>query len=229
MTRSRRHLRDLTRPALTGVLGALACLVVAATAFAAAIIYSNDFSGGSEMRELKPASKSKACDRSYDAKHNGSRIRVKNKRFCAYVPPVRSDGDRGDLVVRLEGRIAKSVPDALREDTYLAVGARGGYVFKVYPKGKRYRLERRPNAGEFPVAGRDSKIRGIGEANELSLQAFGNDLVAKVNGKTVARVSDARSEDIKGRMVEVGVGLDRKADRVATGTLKSVRVAVPNP
>lgn len=206
----------------------IACLIAVATASAAAVVYSNDFSSGREMRELKPRTK-KGCDRGYDKKRNAARVRVNGRGLCAYAPPVQSDGDRADLVVRLQGRVSKATPDALQKDTYLAVGARGGYVLEVYPKGKRFRLIRRPEAGEFPVSGKEKRINRIGDRNELSLQAFGNDIVAKVNGKTVARVADPAPEQVKGRGVVVGAGLARKGKRPVGATMTSVKVAVPNP
>ena len=221
-----RNRRRLTTLAVATVGAFLLALAVAA---AATVVYSNDFSSRSEASELRPESKSKRCDRSYASKPKALRVSVKGKTDCAFAPPVESDADGADLTVTLDAKLPKGLPKSLRKTSYLSVGVRSGYTLRVFPGSKRYELIRRPTGGgsDFPAEGRDKKIGGVGDRNQIAISAQRAKIVAKVNGEVVARASDDDADQIAGRGVGVGVGSTKSSKRPVEATLSKVKVSVP--
>ncbi|UJA19749.1 hypothetical protein HJD18_05655 [Thermoleophilia bacterium SCSIO 60948] len=212
-----------------GLAAAGAFLLAVAVAAAATVVYSNDFSNRSEAKELRPVSKSKRCDRKYASKQKALRLSVKGKTSCSYAPPVEGDGAAPNLTVTLDARMPKGTPKALRKTSYLSAGVRGGYTLRVFPGSKRFELVRRPTGGgsDFPADGRDAKIGGLGDRNNLQVTAKGDRIVAKVNGKAVARVRDTDAGQVDGRGVEVGAGSMKASKRPTKATLGKVKVAIP--
>jgi hypothetical protein len=211
----------------TAAAGVFALAV--AVAAAATVVYSNDLSSRSEAGELRPASKSKRCDRSYASKQKAIRVSIKGKAACAFEPPVTSDGPGANLTVTADAKLPKGLPKSLRKSSYISVGVRGGYTLRVFPGSKRYELVRRPTGGgsEFPSDGRDKKIGKPGERNQISISAKGDKVVAKINGKSVARATDSNADQVDGRGVEVGAGSMKKSKRPTKASISKVKVAVP--
>jgi hypothetical protein len=54
-------------------------------------------------------------------------------------------------------------------------------------------------------------------------------VIAKVNGKRVAKTVDRNADGVKGRKLEVMLGYKKRRSRPASATFDNVKVQVPKP
>ena len=218
-------------------LAALAALALAvafaAVAVADVTVYKNDFSKKEEYKDVK-ASGGKHCDRSYRKHDEVFRAVVeKAPESCAYKPPVQGSGSQPDHRFQAQGKVLSSTGKSARKKAYLSISVRVGggdrYELRVFPKTQEYQLKREPTGSGFPVDGSSSQIKGIGERNELRLQAYGNDVKALVNGNEVASVNDGNVGQVDGAKVEFGLGNTGSSKKDTEGTFDKLKLAVPNP
>jgi hypothetical protein len=212
---------------------AIAAVTVVATALAAVTVYNNPLNTRSDMRELKQSGGGDRCDRAFAKKNKLMRVQVKGNGLCAYRPPVEGDANAADLQVRAVMKMIDGGSKATRKGAFLAVGVRAagdrGYTLEIRPRGKRFKLTRGPDGGDFPISGRDNKVGGFRDKNVLVLRAFNNKVAAIVNGKRVASVTDPNSNQVDGRRVFVGVGSGRNTNNGPVATFEQVSVLVPDP
>jgi hypothetical protein len=142
------------------------------------------------------------------------------------------------------GRLFKSTPKSIRGRTYIALSVRQSgngsrYQLAVFPAAKKFQLRKvLPNGTiEYFGAGKASSIKGVGEANRMSLRVFNGvggsppstaRLVASVNGKRVAFGNDPAGSSLTGTAATFSVG----STRVATGALgsfTSLIAKIPDP
>jgi hypothetical protein len=216
------------------VLVIVGVFAVAASALAAVQIYSNGFKSRQSVKELKAAEAGKRCERRWSKKRDQLRVTLKRAPgVCTYKLPVQGDRPRPDYRLEAKGTITKGTAKNLRDEAYLTVSVRVGggnrYELRVFPKGRQYVLRRQPSAGGFPASGTSPEIRKIGKRNRVLLAATGNELRAKVNGATLATVTDGNASQLDGRKLEFGVGSDADSKRDTVGAFTKVAVSVPNP
>jgi hypothetical protein len=216
------------------VLVIVSVFAVAASALAAVLVYSNGFNSRQSVKELKGAETGKRCERGWSKKRGQLRVTLKRAPgVCTYKPPVQSDGPRPDYRLEAKGKISKGTGKNVRDNAYLTVSVRVGggnrYELRIFPKGQQYVLRRQPSAGGFPASGTSPEIGKIGKKNRVLLAATGNELRAKVNGATVATVTDGNASQLDGRRLEFGVGSDADSKRDTVGTFSKLAVSVPNP
>jgi hypothetical protein len=228
--------RTPTRTALLAAATALVVALVAATALANVAVYENDFSSRSEVKEVKKSG-GKKCARKFVQKGKRKTMRATVKEgpaTCSFRPPVQSDGELGDLELRLDGKVAKSTPNATRKGAFLGVSVRVGgngvgYELRVFPHTGKFKLTRGPNGGAFPVNGTSNAIAGVGKNNTLRIAAEGARVRATVNGTELADVTDNDPGAVSGRKLRFAVGGERSSGKPVIATIKKVRVAVPDP
>lgn len=219
----------------TLALAAVAAALAAATAFAGVTVYKNNFSSKREAKELRHA-EGKKCEKNWRKK--GKSIAVKAKRgpmVCGYRPPVEGDGPAPDHSIQVQEKLLKETPKSVRDRAYLGLGVRsgknGGYELWVFPSKEKFKLARRAGKGPptFLAKGNSKAIKGPDKPNVMSLKAVGSKLIAKVNGKRVAKTTDRNASGVKGRKLEAMLGYKKRRSKPAVATFDNVKVQVPKP
>lgn len=221
---AKRHTLRLGGLALAGLLA----LALAATAGAATWIYTNSFGSAAKVREMKPAGAGKNCTK----RHGKDQlvIGLSGRRNCGYSPPVEGDSAQPDHVVAVRGRIQpKRTPKALRGAAYVSVKLRMGggtfYELQVRPKGRRYRVLRKPENATVEQSGKSPHINPLKQMNTLLVTARGARIIIKVNGKRlVPPIVDPNPGQVTGKRIAVGIGSLKSGKRETFGTLKQLRV-----
>ncbi len=216
-----------------GVAIALAlagCAALSAIAWGVVIVYHNNFSSPRDSQALK-RSQGSHCGRTI--KKGSLLVKVKQgKEVCGYYLPVQGDSRRPDLDVQARIKLQKPDSKHLRKHAFIGVGARSGpdtrYQLRVFPKGRKFLLKRSPHENGFNKSGKDNAINPIGSFNRLELQVFGNRAKAYVNGTKVAEAKDPKSDGVKGRKVEIVVGLLKKVQKQVRARVDSAEAGVPN-
>lgn len=233
-------MRDTFKPtsssrsrALVALVACL-CLGVVASATAAVYVYSNNFSSKSDLRELKRKSGGgAACDASRPGKGGFMKIKVSKPAYCGYVPPVTSDSRQPDIHLKAKGKIGTSTPGSQRKAAFLAIRVRSGggenYELMVKPRRRRFELSRSPNTGGVPIKGKAGVLKGIGKNNTLHLQATNKRVIARVNGRKVAKFVDPNPGNVGGRRVMFGVGTTKNSSQPVNARYSKVKVGVPRP
>jgi hypothetical protein len=217
------------------VLVALAAALLAATAIAGVTVYTNSFSSKGGSKELRHA-EGKHCKKSWRNKAKNVVIRAeKGKTVCGYRPPVEGDSDAPDHDLRVTEKLAKDTPKSVRDHVYLGIAVRSakdvGYQLWVFPTERKFKLARL-NGGSKPTflaKGGNKAIKGRGKANHLGLKAVGSKIIAKVNGKRLAKTVDRNAGQVDGRKLEVMLGYKKHRSKSVSMTLDNLELQVPNP
>jgi hypothetical protein len=227
-------MRSKLRPTRTlALLLTAGALSLALTASAAAVIYvyGNGFASKSAFKEMKRTGGGKKCQKHYREKAKSMRVHVVGKRLCEFSPPVVGDATRPDHVIFAKGQVLpKKTPKALREAAYLAVKVRMGrgdaYELQIRPKGRRFKLLRKPSSGAVSEAGKSDAIRPLKKPNSLRLDVKGARVTAIVNGDQLTSVVDPNPEGVAGRKVGFGIGSRKNSKRAIVGAFERVRVGI---
>jgi hypothetical protein len=101
----------------------------------------------------------------------------------------------------------KSTPKSVRDRVYTGIAVRSakddGYELWVFPTERKFKLARL-NGGSKPTflaKGGNKAIKGRGKANHLGLKAVGSKIIAKANGKRLAKTVDRNAGQVDGRKV----------------------------
>jgi hypothetical protein len=215
-------------------LATVGAAFLAATAIAGVTVYSNTLSTKSGAKELRH-SEGKHCDKSWRKKAKKVVIRAKKgKTVCGYRPPVEGDASAPDHTFRAQEKLAKSTPKNVRDRVYLGIAVRSGkdvgYELWVFPTERKFKVARRngDNVG-FLAKGGNKAIKGRGERNSLQLKAVGSKVIAKVNGKRLAKTVDRNASQIDGRKAQVMLGYKKKKSKPVSITVDDLKLQVPNP
>lgn len=207
---------------------------LAAAALANVTVYQNGFKNAADVKQLSKVEGGKRCKRKF--RRNSKRLRVTATRgpaTCVFRPPVEGDGPRPDHIFRVDGTIATKGPKAARRTAFLLTRVRAGagsnYELRVYPRGGRFELRRRPNSAQFPITGTDDAIKRIGRLNKVRLVAEGPRVRAAVNGSVVAAVTDSSHEQVSGRRLHFGIAHRLRTTRDFSGNFRAIAVSVPRP
>jgi hypothetical protein len=216
-------------------LVAAAAGLVAAVALASVTVYSNDFSKRKEAKELRHA-EGKNCKKDWRKKSKSlGIIAEKGRTVCGYRPPVQGDGAAPNHKFRAKTKLLKDTPKSVRDRVYVGIAVRSGdnlgYELQVFPSNKKFRLIRRAGADKTSVLakGGNKAINGVKGSNVLDLSAKGSQLVARVNGKRVAKLVDRSSGQVDGRKLEIMLGYKKKRSKPASAAFDDLALQVPNP
>ena len=217
------------------VLAALAAAVLAATAIAGVTVYSNSFSSKSGAGELRHA-EGKHCDKSWRKKAKTVAITAKRgSTVCGYRPPVEGDADAPDHYLKATEKLGKNTPKSVRDRVYLGIGVRSaknvGYELRVFPTKGKFKLARLTggNKPTFLAKGANKAIKGRGKANHMGLKANGSKVIAKVNGKRLAKTVDRNAGQVDGRKAEVVLGYKKHRSKPVSMSVGDLKLQVPNP
>jgi len=216
-------------------LASVGAAFVAATAIAGVTVYSNNFSSKHEAKELRHA-EGKNCNKDWRTKAKSVIVTAKKGRtVCGYRPPVEGDADAPDHKFKAKEKLLKETPKSVRDGVYLGIAVRSakdtGYELQVFPSEHKFRLVRRTGGDKTDVLakGGSKAIDGTNKPNAMLLSAVGSQVVAKVNGKRLAKVRDRNSEQVDGRKVEVMLGYKKKRAKPASATFDNLQLQVPRP
>ncbi len=223
------------------ICASVACLAVAATAFATAAIgiYRNSMDTGSKRSQMVKLSGSN-CERG--GARTALRISVgKRTPECSYRTPVIGR----DLEVFVTARLLNGTPKALRKKIFLAANLRSGgggkYQLAVFPLQRKFQIRK-----DFPNGTRQfikvkkgvKRIKNkINNANKLRLRAFnitsgankdGCRILVYINDKKVAAITDPHGGSLEGRYSGFSVGSSKNASR-AVASFDDAVVRVPSP
>jgi hypothetical protein len=220
-------------PAL--VLVAVAAALIAATAIAGVTVYTNNFSSKGGSKELRHA-EGKHCKKSWRNKAKKVVVRAQQgKTVCGYRPPVEGDADQPNHYFKATEKLGKNTPKSVRDRVYLGIAVRSakgvGYELWVFPTERKFKLARL-NGGNNPAflaKGGNKAIKGRGKANHLGLKAVGSKIIAKANGKRLAKTVDRNASQVDGRKLEVMLGYKKKRSKPVSMTLDDLELQVPNP
>jgi hypothetical protein len=217
------------------LVAVLAAATAAATAFAGVVVYKNNFSRKSEVRELRRA-EGKHCRKHW--RERTEKLVVVAKRgptTCGYEPPVEGDSAQPNHDFRAKEKLLKKTPKRIRRRAYLALKVRAskkaGYQLRVFPATQKWELRRAPSGGgpAFPASGKSNAVKGRGKTNNLRLKAQDDTVAGFVNGTKLTKVKDPSPNEVRGRRVEFAVGQRRHSNKPASAIIDALRLAVPNP
>lgn len=228
--------------ALIASLALFGSLAVAAESRAASAItiYKNELNTSERQAQItKFAARGSSCSR----QPRPAAVRVKVGRGtneCFMRIPVVGKS----VEVSAVGRLFKATPKAIRGRTYVALSLRSStngarYQLAVYPAARKFQLKKILPDGtvRFFAAGKASRIKGVGEANRMTLRAFNGvggapsstaRLVASVNGKRLAFADDVEGSSLSGTAATFSVGSTRPA-KGALASFGSLAARIPDP
>jgi hypothetical protein len=215
-------------------LAAVGAAFMAATALAGVTVYSNNFSSKREAKELRHA-EGKNCNKDWRKKAKSVIVTAKKGRtVCGYRPPVEGDADAPDHKFKAKEKLLKETPKSVRDGVYLGIAVRSakdtGYELQVFPSEHKFKLVRRAgDKVDVLEKGGSKAIEGTNKSNNMLLSAVGSKVVAKVNGKRLAKVGDRSSGQVDGRKVEVMLGYKKKRAKPASATFDNLQLQVPRP
>lgn len=217
------------------LLVAVGAALLAATALAGITVYTNNFSSKGAAKELRHA-EGKHCDKGWRRKAKKLVVRAeKGRTVCAYRPPVQGDSDAPDHYLKVTEKLAKSTPKSVRDRVYLGLAVRSGkdkgYELWVFPTERKFKLARLTGANKpgFLAKGTSKAIKGRGKANHLGLKAAGSQVIAKANGKRIAKTVDRNSAQVEGRKVEIMLGYKKHRSKPVSMTADDLKLQVPKP
>jgi hypothetical protein len=214
---------------------ALLALSAAGIALAEVTVYENTFSNRASVRDLHKVAGGKACKRGWARKDDELSIEIKKGApTCEFSTPVRGDGRGPDHHLEVRATVSKELPKSLRDQVFVAISVRNsgsaGYELRVFPGTGTWEVRRAPQAEGFPLRGSDDAIAGLGKANRLSLQAFGESITAAVNGKRVVDgMPDPSAADVEGRRTTISFGSERDAKERIGARFDELRIRLPTP
>jgi hypothetical protein len=216
----------------------VATLALAGSAGAAAIgVYRNNMGTDAQRGQILKLSGNR-CGRG----GSGTAFRIvvgKATGECAYRTPVVGR----DLEIAAVGRLLSQTPKPLQRKAFIALDLRadagGRYQLAVYPAQAKAQLRRvSPGHVEYlQIEKNVPMVRGLGEANQLRLQAFNVTsgpekgschLLAYVGAKLVADVTDSAAGELEGRASGFSVGASGNA-KGAAASFDDVVIRVPSP
>ena len=216
------------------LLAAVLALGLAAAALAGVTVYTNNFSGRAEAKQLKHT-EGRHCDERWRRRARSVLVEVKKgPGRCGYRPPVEGDAPGPDHDFQAEVKLLRATPVGIRRSAYMAVAVRSGkssrYELRIFPKKHKYELRRTPagGGGGFPTKGKTRAIK-VNKPNVLRLKAVGNTITARVNSKKVAQVTDSNPGQVDGRRLEVLVGNKRRTHKDVVASLDNLKLQVPSP
>ena len=232
-------MRNRLTIALICAFAASAAIAASALGQAAIAIYSNNMDSAAKRSQVVKLSGAN-CDRG--GAPTALRVAVgKRTDECNYRTPVIGR----DLEVFATARLLSGTPKALRKRIFVAANLRSGagsrYQLAVFPLRRKFQVRKEFPNGTRKLLKDETGVkrirRKINQANELRLRAFnitagpdkgGCRILAFINDKRVAAVTDPRGGLFEGRYSGFSVGSKKSASR-AVASFDDIIVRVPSP
>lgn len=227
--------RNRKAPITVLALVAIGAALLAATAIAGVTVYTNNFSSKGGAEELRHA-EGKHCQKSWRKKAKKVVVRAKKgKTVCGYRPPVEGDAKLPDHYFKATEKMGKNTPKSVRDRVYLGLAVRSakdtGYELWVFPTKRKFKLAKLTGGDKpgFLAKGSNKAIKGRGKANHLGLKVVGSKVIAKANGKRLAKTVDRNAGNVDGRKVELMLGYKKSRSKPVSMTVDDLDLQVPNP
>jgi hypothetical protein len=229
---------------LTALIVACAALAAAAIAQAAPIpvaVYS--FTTQDDVNAFQKVSGAKCSKKWSGNKALGILVGAGTSSCVLRTSVVADSSDSApDQMVTGTASLARAGTAKMQRKAFVGLGVRqsdeAGYYLRVLPFARKWQLIRDPKggAGPTPIAvGTGKFIRTGIRPNSLHLRAFDRgttttQLLATVNGRTVASANDAAADQPDGRRTVVTDGVKGSgAGAGVSAVFDDVSVRVPNP
>jgi hypothetical protein len=214
-------------------IACLTALAAAAVASGAGItVFKTSFQSRGDYESIKPLSgPAKQCKKNWRDKTAVGVLVKGGPVDCTLSTPVQGDVEGADQIVRVVAKLNKDTDDKVKKSVYVGVVVRASrkesYELRVFPKGKRFQLLK---SGEVLKEGKEKSIEGLAKKNRLQIDAIGNTITGKVNGKELAKFKDKDSEQVSGRSTGLSYG-DRDHSKKGEGVafFDKLKVQVPVP
>lgn len=214
---------------LTAIIACLA-LAFAAGAFANVLVYQNNFSKKKDVKRMKKLQGGGKCKSSWKGK-KALALRVNTgDRNCLYRTPVEGDAKEPDYTIQAKVKVTKDTNKKVRDKVYAGLAVRANrkssYETRITPKGRRFELLKN---GVTIADGKNKAIKGLDRPNRLRLSVEKNVVIAKVNGKRLAKFTDKDAEQVVGRKTAIAFGSEAKSNKDGFGVVDKIKVFVPSP
>jgi|GEM_PF-3022323 hypothetical protein len=205
-------------------------LALAAGAIANVVIYQNNFSKKKDFKRIERLQGGGKCKGTWKGKKAfGTRVNG-GSRECLFSTPVEGDSKQPDYTIQAAGKVLKKTNKKVRDKVYVGVAGRANrksaYEVRVFPKGRTFALLKN---GEEVAGGKNKSIAELDKRNLIRLSIDRGTVVAKVNGKRLAKFEDGSPEEVRGRKTAIGFGSVAKANKDGFGVIDSIKVFVPTP
>ncbi len=134
-------------------------------------------------------------------------------------------------MIQATGKVVKrKTARKIRKHVYVGLALRANskssYEVRIFPKGRRFKLLKN---GDAVAAGKNKAISPLDKRERIRLQAIDSNVIAKVNGKRLAKFHDNNPGQVKGRKTALTYGNESRAGKDGFGKFQNVKVFVPTP
>lgn len=223
------------RVGITAASVLFAVAIGAGVALGEVAVYSNDFASKASVADLQKVEGGRECGRAWVRADRQLALEISGGEVsCTFATPVRGDATMPAHALEVEATIPKGPPKSVRDDLVIVLGVRGGedvgYELRIVPATRAWELRRDPEGAGFPQVGSDEAIGGMGRANEIALQAFGDQITATVNGKPIVdALVDPAPGQVDGRRTMVGLLTEAEVKENVIATFDDLEVRIPDP
>lgn len=207
-------------------------LAAAAASGAGITVFKTSFQSRADYESIRSLSgPHKQCKKNWREKSSVGVLVKGGPVDCTLSTPVQGDSAQPDQIVRVVAKLNKDTDDKVKKSVYVGVVARASrkesYELRVFPKARRFQLLK---SGEVLKQGREKAIEGLAKKNRLQIDAIGQTITGKVNGKPVAKLKDKDAEQVGGRQTGLSYG-DRDKSKKGQGVafFDKLKVQVPVP
>lgn len=208
-------------------LAVLAAAIAATLAYADVAIYKNGFGTHEAVNAIKQLGGGK-CKRDW---HDQKALSLKidgGRGSCVYRTPVEGDSKQPNYTISASANVLRDIDKKLRRNVYagLAVrtNAKGGYVLRVFPKGRRWQFLRN---GEIIENGKDKAIKPLGKKNFLYIGVDKDMVRFGLKRRALGSYEDPKASELKGKRTAVIVGNVKQAKKDAVVVFDNLKVQVP--
>lgn len=206
-------------------------LALAGVAVANVLVYNNNFGKQKDVRQIKKLQGGGKCNGNWRGKQKALGVRVSaGNHNCLFRTPVEGDRNQPDYTIQALGKGQRNTHPRVRNRFYIGLAARvsrrSGYEMRVFPKPRKFQLLKN---GEEVAGGEHRAIKPLNRDNVLRLKVQGGIVLAKVNGKRLARFKDQSPEEVDGRRTALTFGSEARPDKDGIGVFDKVKVLVPSP
>lgn len=205
-------------------------LAFAAGAAANVLVYTNSFSKKKDVKRINKLQGGGKCKSEWKGK-KAYAVRVNaGDKNCLFRTPVEGDSKGPDYIVQAVAKVQRKTNKRVRKKVYAGLAARAnrksGYEIRVFPKTRNFELLKN---GVTVADGRNKGIKPLDRKNRLRLETVKNTVIAKANGKRLAKFQDRDAEQVVGRKTALAFGSEGKANKDGFGVFDSIKIFVPSP
>jgi hypothetical protein len=209
---------------------AVLIVALAGVALANVLVYQNNFGKKKDFKQIERLQGGSKCKSFWKGKKAlGTRVNTGSKE-CLFSTPVEGDSKQPDVTLQAVGKVLKKTNKKVRSKVYVGLATRANrksaYEVRIFPKGRTFELLKN---GDEVAAGKNTAIKELDKRNQIRLSVDKGTVIAKVNGKRLAKFEDKSPEEVVGRKTAIGFGSVAKSNKDGFGLIDSIKAFVPDP